>query len=153
MWFDQDELRKAKDATETDLRWMDFDIWKDRELFHVEVDALKCPRCNVQLAAIQYGPTRVTVDTCVKCHGVWLDHGEFEQIIAALEEQAASMTVDDYRKAALQEAKELVKGKEGFVSEWRDLGTVLRFMQYRIMVENPKVQEAIIALDVSSPFQ
>ncbi len=33
VWFDQDELRKAKDQTEPDLNWMDFEIWKHEDRF------------------------------------------------------------------------------------------------------------------------
>ena len=29
-WFDLDELRALKDASDPDLRWMDFQIWKGR---------------------------------------------------------------------------------------------------------------------------
>jgi len=30
IWFDVDELRRAKDIVDPDLRWMDFEIGKDK---------------------------------------------------------------------------------------------------------------------------
>jgi Zn-finger nucleic acid-binding protein len=152
IWFDQGELRKAKDAADSDLDWLDIDIWKDQDLFHVAEHSMLCPRCQVNMAAVQYGATGVTVDTCPNCRGIWLDNGEFEQIISALEEQITKMSARDYEKAALQEARELVAGKEGFVSEWRDFRTVFRLLQYRYFIENPKVEAAINSWNVSGPF-
>ena len=153
VWFDAKELDQATKFIDSDLRWLEFDLWKDENLFDVSAGGMKCPRCQTTMAAVQYGPTAVTVDTCVTCKGIWLDIGEFEQIIAGLEEELSEMSEDEYRQATLQEARELVKGDERFVSEWRDFSTVLRFFQYRVLVENPKVQQALVALQRSSPFQ
>ena len=33
VWFDKDELRQAKDITDSDLNWMDFEIWKHEDKF------------------------------------------------------------------------------------------------------------------------
>jgi len=153
VWFEQNALRRAKDEANADLRWMDFDIWKDHDQFQINEHSLLCPSCQVKMAAIQYGSTQVTVDACPKCHGIWLDKGEFEQILSILEDQVASMSEKDYEKAALSEARELVTGKEGFISEWHDLTTVLRLLEYRILVDNPKVEKALVSLSISSPFK
>jgi Zn-finger nucleic acid-binding protein len=32
LWLEDDELRLAKDHIDTDLAWMDFEIWKHRSL-------------------------------------------------------------------------------------------------------------------------
>jgi hypothetical protein len=53
----------------------------------------------------------------------------------------------------LEEAKEIFVGDEGFVSEWKDFLTVTRLLQYRVLVENPKVAELLIALQTTSPFK
>ena len=31
VWFENDELRRAKDATDPDLNWIDFEIWKHKD--------------------------------------------------------------------------------------------------------------------------
>lgn len=145
-WFDQAELRKAKDAVEPDLRWMDFDIWKHEDRLRVSSTALQCPKCNVRMAAITYGGTGVEVDYCSQCQGIWLDGGEFDKIINALEEELVTKSVPDYVETSLEEAREVIRGPEGPVSEWRDLLTVVRLFQYRVLVEKPEFRAALAAI-------
>ena len=41
----------------------------------------ECPRCRMIMMRNQFMPSiSVTVDTCPKCAGVWLDHGELISI-------------------------------------------------------------------------
>ena len=146
VWFDIDELRKAKDDADADLQWMDFDLWKHPERFHVTSKPLACPRCAVDMAAIEYDTTGVEVNSCPKCEGVWLDAGEFEKIIASLTEELLSKDVPAYIRASLEEAKEILSGPESFVSEWKDFLTVLRLLDYRILIENPNVRRLLVHL-------
>lgn len=39
---------------------------------------MKCPRCENELKEIDY--EGITIDTCEKCHGKWLDHKEIAHI-------------------------------------------------------------------------
>lgn len=39
-----------------------------------------CPHCGAGLFEIQYPQTLVKVDVCKKCHGLWVDAGEFQEI-------------------------------------------------------------------------
>ena len=152
IWFDKDELRQAKDRQDADLNWMDFDLWKHHDEFSVSAKPLKCPKCDVDTAAISYGKTGVEIDYCLKCQGVWLDGGEFEKIVEALTEELLTKTVSDYVKASLAEATEIVTGPEGIVSEWKDFTTVLRMLQYRVLSGNPNLHDALVKLSQSSPF-
>ena len=153
VWFERGELTQAADRTAPDLAWMDFELWKDQELFNVAESALKCPADGQGLAAIHYGDTGVVVDHCVKCGGVWLDAGEFEHIIHALQDEAAAMPSSEYAKTALQEAAELVIGDKSFAAEWHDFKTVLRLMEYRLLVENPKLSQRLVEFARLSPFK
>jgi hypothetical protein len=38
-----------------------------------------CPRCDGKLHEMTFDDVRI--DRCDKCHGIWLDSGELEQII------------------------------------------------------------------------
>jgi Zn-finger nucleic acid-binding protein len=106
VWLDRDELRLAKDHADPDLNWVDFEIWKHPDLFTVEPRHLKCPQGHSELVAVRYGETKVTVDYCGTCQGVWLDRGEFKRIIDALENEVTSKTASEYINASIQEAKE-----------------------------------------------
>src|SRR5215217_6427863 len=46
-----------------------------RKLHH-----MKCPRCGLDLHSLKRG--EVEVDTCFHCHGIWLDAGELELLLA-----------------------------------------------------------------------
>jgi len=60
-------------------------IEKLREKMQVAEDAkaaglssMKCPRCDGTLSESKF--EEVSIDTCDKCGGVWLDSGELEQL-------------------------------------------------------------------------
>ena len=52
LWFQEGELRKAKDESVTNLNWLDFDLWSDQELFGTEWSSRKCPQCQKNMATI-----------------------------------------------------------------------------------------------------
>ena len=46
-----------------------------------ELHHMKCPKCGMQLIEIDF--KGIKIDKCSACEGVWLDHGELDQIIEA----------------------------------------------------------------------
>lgn len=153
IWFDQDELRKAKDQTDPDLNWMDFEIWKHEDRFKFAARVLKCPKCNINMVAIDYGETGVEIDYCPQCQGTWLDEGEFGKIIDALRTELETKSISDYAKASLKEAKEIITGGEGLISEWKDFTTVLRMFRYRFFIEKPKLLDTVINIQKANPIR
>jgi len=153
VWFEQDELRQAKDATDKDLRWMDFEIWKHKDRFSARPAKLKCPQCSKTLVTIQYANTKVEVDCCPTCKGTWLDYGELEEIVDALNNELLSKPFSEYIRASIEEAKEILTGPEGFISEWKDFTTVLRMMKYRFFAENPDLVDKALAIQKSIPIR
>jgi hypothetical protein len=47
----------------------------------MQLHHMKCPKCGMDLQTLTKG--KVEIDTCFNCHGVWLDAGELDQIVAA----------------------------------------------------------------------
>jgi Zn-finger nucleic acid-binding protein len=45
-----------------------------------ETATMQCPRCDGRLHEVTYEDVRI--DRCDKCHGIWLDAGELEQIVS-----------------------------------------------------------------------
>jgi Zn-finger nucleic acid-binding protein len=152
IWFDRDELRKAKDLADPDLNWMDLEIWKHKDQFHIASNPIKCPRCRIEMAAVNYGSTGVEVICCSKCEGTWLDGGVFERIITALEKELETKSAGGYMKSTLAEAKEILLGREGLRSEWKDLGTVMRLFEYRLFSEHPTLLNIIRAIQNLDPI-
>ena len=153
VWFDSDELRKAKDITDSDLNWMDFEIWKHEDKFKPMSTEINCPVCNTATEAIDYGSTNIEVDYCLSCQGIWLDKDEFKKIIKALQDELLSKSFSDYIKESIEEAKEIITGPESFISEWKDFATVLRMMQYRMFVENPGLLDSVMSVQKANPLK
>ena len=152
-WLDWDELRVLKDATDPDLRWMDFQIWKHQDRFQIREIPLRCPRCSGSMVVIDYDKTTVRVDFCLQCQGVWLDENEFQKIIEELSRELTAKTASEYLRASLKEAKELITGPETFISEWRDFKTVMGMLHYRIFVEHPKLIATMMAIQRDVPIR
>ena len=151
MWFDHDELREAKDAADENLEWMDFEIWKHEEEFRIQAGRA-CPRCAAAMGSLEYGATGVQVESCPTCRGVWLDAGDFERIVRALEEELAGKPAKELFADTLREALELVTGPERALSEWRDLRRLLRLLHLRLTIEKPQLHERIVTALRSTPF-
>lgn len=153
IWFDRDELRRAKDAAEPDANWLDFEVWNHMDRVNSGSASIRCPTCRSPLVALRYGDTNVEIDHCARCEGTWLDHGEFRKIVDALSNEINIKSVPDYIRSVLTEAAEIVTGPETLLSEWRDFTTVLRLMQYRLLAEHPRAANAIAELQRSSPIR
>ena len=152
-WFDDQELRKVKDKADSDLNWMDFELWKHPHRFQASPAESLCPRCDKGMVSLEYDDTEIEVDLCPECRGVWLDRWEFEKIVESLTDELLTMTRSEYVEATIEEAKEILSGPESFLSEWRDFFTVLRMLTCRIAVDHPELAKAITDAQRISPFR
>lgn len=153
IWFEKGELHEAEEVVDENLNWLDFEIWKHPENFKAKETDLKCPVCDINTVIIEYGHTGVEINYCQSCHGIWLDKGEFPKIIESFEDEIADKTFSEYLHASLHEAKEIVTGHESLMSEWKDLSSILRLMQYRLFVEKPKLIETLVDINTLNPFK
>lgn len=146
IWFDKDELRRAKDATDSDLNWLDFQIWKHAKEFTAIPSEPKCPNGHKSMVSLLYGHTAVVIDYCPTCLGTWLDKGQFKKIIDSLEDEVVTKEFSSYVKEAVREGVALVEGPGAFLSEWKGLANVLRLMQYRLFVEHPTLLSTVVSV-------
>lgn len=153
IWFEGGELDQAIEQALPDAQWLEFDLWKDVEAMSMHWGDRQCPVCGKTMAQIVYGETGVIVDYCVDEHGVFLDQGEFEKILAALEEEISEKDLPEYLRAALREGGEVVTGDDGLASEWKDFSTVMRLLQYRVLAENPRLARALVAFQSANPLK
>ena len=138
-WCEADELRLLKDkADHGDYCWIDFDLWKDADKFRAGEHArYRCPRDQSDLTTVHYGQSPVSIDVCSKCHGVWLDRGEFDAIIKWLRTKVDSESVNDYLKDVRHEFVEFLTGHKGLRAELHDLGKILYLLELRFAVQHP----------------
>ncbi len=149
-WFDRDELRQARNIADPDLAWMEFNLWKETDGFHVRKDSSKCPSCGGKMALIGYTDSEVELDYCRDCGGIWLDKGEFDAIISALEEDIDSTTASEFLKISIKEMQELIEASDNFGKEWKHFRTVLKLLEYRVLAEHRTI--AGIIENFRSPF-
>ncbi len=143
LWFEEDELSQAKDNRDRDLRWLDIDLWQDKEKFRIAYGVRLCPSCRLPLYEVYYGNSGIIVDVCNLCHGVWLDKGEFRKIVAWMKKKADYDILNNYLKNLIQETVEIFIGPENFRDEVIDFLTILKVFNYKFAVQHPLITEII----------
>jgi Zn-finger nucleic acid-binding protein len=164
VFFEEEELRLAKDEKDKDLNWLDIDLWKDKEKFKVSQERKLCPACQVPLYEVNYGDSEihpvksakggvakpqfngVKVDICNVCHGVWLDRLEFKKIIEYLKEKGNYQLLNDYFKTLTEEFKEIFVGPESLKEEIFDFLVVLKLFRYKFATQHPLITQIISSL-------
>ena len=146
LWFEEDELRLAKDEKDKNLRWLDIDLWKDVKNFKIFPGIRLCPFCRLPLYEIYYGDSKVIVDVCNLCHGVWLDRGEFKKIIEYLKEKAGYEVLNKFAKNLLVEAAEILIGPETLREEILDFFAIIKVLNYKFLTQQQKISEVILNL-------
>ncbi len=137
VWFDKDELRLSKDDKDKNLNWVDVDLWRDKKKFKVAYSNRHCPVCRVSLREVAYDESKVKVDFCKMCEGIWLDRGEFKQLINYLKRKADYEILHSYAKNLALELWEVFSGPETFREELADFLTLLKLFNYKFIVRHP----------------
>ena len=137
-WFGRDELQKAKDATDEDLRWLDFDPFCEKaNRFTTSPEHKSCPACAAEMISLTYARSGVVINKCQKCHGVWLHNGEFKRIIDYLESLIVSENASQYVVDSFKKFSDFFTRDEETGSELKDFLVVLKLLKMRIAAEHP----------------
>lgn len=152
IWLDEDGFREAKDNAEPNAAWMDVELWEDPSRFEVAAHGLFCPSCAKRLLTLRYGETKVEIDYCRRCRGIWLDAKEFEHIVAALEDQLARMPASELLGEALREAGQIIKEPESAFMELPAVARVLELLKLRVLIEHPVLTRLFLGLEKGTPF-
>jgi len=145
LWFDQDELRWAKDDKDKQLNWIDFDVWRDRGRFNVKKIDKRCPVCRIPFVEVQYDESSVKINFCKHCQGIWLDRGEFKQIIMYLHKKSDYEILHHYMKNLMIELWEVFSGPEKLREELEDLLMLSKLLSYKFVTKHPYVNSLIEA--------
>jgi Zn-finger nucleic acid-binding protein len=143
IFFDEDELRQAKDERDRDLRWLDVDLWQERTKFKISHGQHLCPRCRLPMYEVYYGRSHVVVDVCNLCRGIWLDRGEFKKIIDYLKGRAGYELATEYVKNLSREFWEIFTGPETLREEVEDFLVILKVMNYKFLAHYPYLSNVI----------
>jgi len=146
LWFDEEELREAKDARDRDLRWLDIDLWKDPAKFILSPKQKLCPKDRLPLYEVEYGDSGIKVDVCNLCHGVWLDRGEFKNLTVYLREKAEHRILYHYARDVFEEAWEVFSGPEILREEILDFLAVLKLLTYKFAAQYGRLSQLMVSL-------
>ena len=133
MFFEEDELKLAKDEKDDELRWLDIELWKEEGEFKFKRSQKLCPVCRLLLYEVNYGDSGIRVDICYSCKGIWLDRGEFKKIIDYLKERANYEILENWAKNLKEEFWEIFNGPEAFKDELLDFLTLLKILTYKFL--------------------
>lgn len=146
LWFDKDELRWAKDTKDARLRWLDIDLWEKKSKFRLAYGIRRCPSCRVPLYEVYYGDSKVIIDVCNLCQGVWLDRGEFKKIIDYLKEKADYEILHNSAKNIFKEVSEVFTGPERLREEIVDVFVVLTALYYKLLAKYGVILQLIVRI-------
>jgi len=77
------------------------------------------------------------------CGGIWLDRGEFKQIINYLKNKSDYEILHNYTRNLVLELWEVFSGPETFRSELEDFFTLLKLLNYKFVVQYPQLNKMI----------
>jgi Zn-finger nucleic acid-binding protein len=146
LWFQEHELELAKDAKDRHLRWLDIDLWKHEEKFQVTRGNRACPADRMPLYEVRYGDSNIKVDVCNICKGIWLDRGEFIEIITYLQEKGEYEVMHHYIKNVFEELWEVFSGPEMLRDEILDFLALVKLLQYKFLVQHPVISQLLLSL-------
>ncbi len=153
-WFDREELQKAKNNTDEDLCWLDFDpfIKKKRHFNIIPEDGGACPKCAQTMISLAYANSGVQIKKCEQCRGIWLQDGEFKKIIGYLENIVTTHSASEYVADSFKQFLEIITGPEDRVSEVKDFLVVLKLLKLRAAIEHSKIAETTNKIYQYLPF-
>ena len=155
--LDKDELRKLKDKVTkgswTTLRWMDDDVEAVAQANAMPSKRL-CAKCReVKMVSTSFGDSKILIDWCPKCYGVWLDRDEFQEIMHYLRDKLDKLTSEEMKRKVYEEIKEIWSGPESKISEILDAKSAISTLINITLFEHPSLCQRLIAYGEMIPIK
>lgn len=141
IWLFNDELRKLKNKVEHgSIRWLNDELNAIDKTNAVASKRL-CPKCpSVNLLSVIFGKSSVVIDWCSQCHGMWLDQGEFAEVMDYLKNEVGELHPKDIERKALEEVKQLwTGGPESAMDDLLDVRAALSALVSASIFEHPSL--------------
>ncbi len=139
LWLIKDELRKLKNKVEGgSLRWLNTEIENLENASAVKTKR-PCVKCKgVNMVSVIFGKSKIVIDWCEKCSGMWLDRGEFEAITEYLRKELAGMTSKEMEQQIRADLKHVWSGAaEGRFQEAMDAKAAVSALISATIFEHP----------------
>jgi Zn-finger nucleic acid-binding protein len=154
MFLSLDEMRRLKDKVgATSLRWMNEEI-NQLERASAVATGRRCPRDpDARMAGVILGQSGLMMDVCPRCHGVWLDQDEFDEMVQYLRRELDAMSPRDFEAAELRELKAVAAGSaEGRGRELRDAMATINALLNTAIAQHPTLARKLLLLRAEPPL-
>jgi Zn-finger nucleic acid-binding protein len=150
LFLDKNELRLLKDKTErsswANLRWMDDEVESIDNTTFIP-SKIKCPKCpDKRMISTIFGSSKIILDYCIDCHGLWLDRGEYQGIITQLSENLTELMSEEMKQKVKEEIKEIWSGPENKISEILDAFAAMKALGNIKIYEHPRLAKLLTDL-------
>ncbi len=144
-WYGADKLRILKNrAAHGDYRWIHIDLWKERGRFRAgKQERLICPKDGRTMVTVRYGDSRIRVDICAQCRGIWLDAKEYGKVLRHLEQEVDAETVAGYLRDVRKEFADALAHPTRAASDLADMAKILHLLELRFIVQHGGIASAL----------
>ena len=143
-WFDVDELRTATKERLPHLNWFDVHLWRHDADFFGSPSVYACPACTDEhLTCIRYGDSPIEITACPCCHGIWLDKGQYDAILAYIQTQGDTAVLEQYYETVGREIRDAINDGEAISDEWVQIVTLIDLFKYKFLVEHPRMTHVL----------
>ena len=140
MWLDKDELRKLKNQiNDGQLHWLNREV-DNLDSVSAVSSSRACPKCpSSTLRSIIFGQSKVVIDSCPQCHGIWLERGEFDSITTYLRDEATNATPHDIALELRDDLKKTASGEgpESRLAEVGDAAAAVEALANAVVFDHP----------------
>ena len=145
MWLARDELRKLKNKVGIgELHWLNHEVDNIEKAAAIPGKRV-CPKDDTKLLSVVFGKSSIVLDCCPKCHGIWLDRGEYDKIVNYLRQEAGSATIKDVEREIAEDVEKLWKGgPEGRLAELGDIAAAVTALINFTIFEHPTLLKMVM---------
>lgn len=157
MWLEKDEIRhlrnKLADRQDEPLRWMNDEI-KAIETTHAWATNKVCPACATgTLFATYFSDSEIGLCWCKTCHGIWLEHKDFEAIETYQKYEFDHLSHTEMIEKAKKAFGNIVAdGSESNLEKIKDAYSAMRALGFVYVFEHPALEKQLLKLIAASAY-
>ena len=95
------------------------------------------------MVSVRYADSRIRVDICELCRGIWLDAKEYGKILRYLERKVDSETVAGYLRDLRKEFADALAHPSRAASDLADMAKVFHLLELRFIVQHRNIATAL----------
>jgi len=152
LWFDPGELDVVKSNMDDEVRWKDFDLASYARLAHFKPTTLPCANCGAALCELLFDTSRIELEFCAQCGGVWVDQGKLLPVLNHMRRKVELEPLQQLEKETLHQFLEIFIGKKGPWEEMKDFLAAWRLLSLKFVVDHPDLAARLETARRALPF-